>query len=46
MQGSTVGFCMAYLHFSVYPSLTEALQRKWDEAEQLLYDELITEQVC
>ncbi|XP_053936931.1 N-acetylglucosamine-1-phosphotransferase subunit gamma [Cuculus canorus] len=28
----------------VYPTLTEALQRKWDEAEQLLYDELITEQ--
>lgn len=31
--------------FSVYPTLTEALQRKWDEAEQLLYDELITDQV-
>ncbi|NXX95499.1 GNPTG phosphotransferase, partial [Centropus bengalensis] len=28
----------------VYPTLTEALQRKWDEAEQLLYDELITDQ--
>ncbi|XP_068764590.1 N-acetylglucosamine-1-phosphotransferase subunit gamma [Struthio camelus] len=27
----------------VYPTLTEALQRKWDEAEQFLYDELITE---
>ncbi|XP_030339949.1 N-acetylglucosamine-1-phosphotransferase subunit gamma isoform X3 [Strigops habroptila] len=28
----------------VYPTLTEALQKKWDEAEQLLYDELITGQ--
>uniref|UniRef100_A0A452IYS1 Uncharacterized protein n=1 Tax=Gopherus agassizii TaxID=38772 RepID=A0A452IYS1_9SAUR len=28
----------------VYPTLTEALRRKWDEAEQSLYDELITEQ--
>uniref|UniRef100_A0A8C0VQ11 N-acetylglucosamine-1-phosphate transferase subunit gamma n=1 Tax=Cyanistes caeruleus TaxID=156563 RepID=A0A8C0VQ11_CYACU len=28
----------------VYPTLTEALQRKWDEAEQLLYDGLITDQ--
>ncbi|XP_064009993.1 N-acetylglucosamine-1-phosphotransferase subunit gamma isoform X2 [Pogoniulus pusillus] len=28
----------------VYPTLTETLQRKWDEAEQLLYDELITVQ--
>ncbi|XP_010163568.1 N-acetylglucosamine-1-phosphotransferase subunit gamma, partial [Antrostomus carolinensis] len=28
----------------VYPTLTEALQRKWDEAEQLLYDERITDQ--
>ncbi|NXO24164.1 GNPTG phosphotransferase, partial [Cisticola juncidis] len=28
----------------VYPTLTEALQKKWDEAEQLLYDELITDQ--
>ncbi|KAM4697579.1 N-acetylglucosamine-1-phosphotransferase subunit gamma [Rhinophrynus dorsalis] len=28
----------------VYPTLSEALQRKWDEAEQSLYDELITEQ--
>ncbi|KAM6077752.1 N-acetylglucosamine-1-phosphotransferase subunit gamma isoform 1-T1 [Theristicus caerulescens] len=28
----------------VYPTLPEALQRKWDEAEQLLYDELITDQ--
>ncbi|NWX73061.1 GNPTG phosphotransferase, partial [Alca torda] len=28
----------------VYPTLTEALQSKWDEAEQLLYDELITDQ--
>ncbi|XP_015732054.1 N-acetylglucosamine-1-phosphotransferase subunit gamma [Coturnix japonica] len=28
----------------VYPTLTEALQRKWDEAEQSLYDQLITEQ--
>ncbi|XP_070617073.1 N-acetylglucosamine-1-phosphotransferase subunit gamma isoform X1 [Erythrolamprus reginae] len=28
----------------VYPTLPEALQRKWDEVEQLLYDELITEQ--
>lgn len=28
----------------VYPTLPEALQRKWDEVEQLLYDELITKQ--
>ncbi|XP_074866854.1 N-acetylglucosamine-1-phosphotransferase subunit gamma isoform X1 [Carettochelys insculpta] len=28
----------------VYPTLTEVLQRKWDEAEQSLYDDLITEQ--
>ncbi|XP_068555839.1 N-acetylglucosamine-1-phosphotransferase subunit gamma [Anas acuta] len=28
----------------VYPTLTEVLQRKWDEAEQFLYDQLITEQ--
>nr|XP_021147470.1 N-acetylglucosamine-1-phosphotransferase subunit gamma isoform X2 [Columba livia] len=28
----------------VYPTLTEALQKKWDETEQLLYDELITDQ--
>uniref|UniRef100_A0A8C3H6K0 N-acetylglucosamine-1-phosphate transferase subunit gamma n=1 Tax=Chrysemys picta bellii TaxID=8478 RepID=A0A8C3H6K0_CHRPI len=28
----------------VYPTLTEVLRRKWDEAEQSLYDELITEQ--
>ncbi|XP_043349975.1 N-acetylglucosamine-1-phosphotransferase subunit gamma isoform X2 [Dermochelys coriacea] len=28
----------------VYPILPEVLQRKWDEAEQSLYDELITEQ--
>ncbi|KAG8145361.1 putative N-acetylglucosamine-1-phosphotransferase subunit gamma protein [Naja naja] len=28
----------------VYPILPEALQRKWDEVEQLLYDELITKQ--
>lgn len=30
----------------MYPTLPEALQRKWDEVEQLLYDELITKQVC
>ncbi|XP_044308427.1 N-acetylglucosamine-1-phosphotransferase subunit gamma [Varanus komodoensis] len=29
---------------SVYPALPEALQKKWDEVEQLLYDDLITEQ--
>ncbi|XP_075686439.1 N-acetylglucosamine-1-phosphotransferase subunit gamma isoform X2 [Rhinoderma darwinii] len=28
----------------VYPTLREALRRQWDEAEQSLYDELITEQ--
>ncbi|XP_059572630.1 N-acetylglucosamine-1-phosphotransferase subunit gamma [Alligator mississippiensis] len=28
----------------VYPTLPEALRMKWDEAEQSLYDELITEQ--
>ncbi|XP_053131629.1 N-acetylglucosamine-1-phosphotransferase subunit gamma-like [Hemicordylus capensis] len=28
----------------VYPSLPEVLRRKWDEAEQLLYEELITQQ--
>ncbi|XP_074960606.1 N-acetylglucosamine-1-phosphotransferase subunit gamma isoform X3 [Phalacrocorax aristotelis] len=28
----------------VYPTLPEALQTKWDEAEQFLYDELITDQ--
>ncbi|XP_056390929.1 N-acetylglucosamine-1-phosphotransferase subunit gamma [Hyla sarda] len=28
----------------VYPTLGEALRRQWDEAEQSLYDELITEQ--
>ncbi|XP_075421641.1 N-acetylglucosamine-1-phosphotransferase subunit gamma isoform X2 [Ascaphus truei] len=28
----------------VYPALTEALQGQWDQAEQSLYDELITEQ--
>ncbi|XP_075756107.1 N-acetylglucosamine-1-phosphotransferase subunit gamma isoform X1 [Pelodiscus sinensis] len=28
----------------VYPTLTEVLRQKWDEAEQSLYDELITEQ--
>ncbi|XP_043945480.1 N-acetylglucosamine-1-phosphotransferase subunit gamma isoform X2 [Protopterus annectens] len=28
----------------VYPTLSEALQRKWDDAEQALYEELITEQ--
>ncbi|XP_063790628.1 N-acetylglucosamine-1-phosphotransferase subunit gamma isoform X2 [Pseudophryne corroboree] len=28
----------------VYPTLSEALRRRWDEAEQSLYDELITEQ--
>ncbi|XP_069503305.1 N-acetylglucosamine-1-phosphotransferase subunit gamma [Ambystoma mexicanum] len=28
----------------VYPTLTEALQRKWDEAEQAVFDELITVQ--
>ncbi|KAM9305812.1 N-acetylglucosamine-1-phosphotransferase subunit gamma [Gastrophryne carolinensis] len=28
----------------VYPTLKEELRRKWDEAEQSLYDELITEQ--
>uniref|UniRef100_A0A1W7RFH1 Putative N-acetylglucosamine-1-phosphotransferase gamma subunit n=1 Tax=Agkistrodon contortrix contortrix TaxID=8713 RepID=A0A1W7RFH1_AGKCO len=28
----------------VYPTLPEALQRKWDEVEQLLYEELITKQ--
>ncbi|KAM4631547.1 N-acetylglucosamine-1-phosphotransferase subunit gamma [Discoglossus pictus] len=28
----------------VYPTLSEALQGKWDEAEQSLYDGLITEQ--
>uniref|UniRef100_A0A8D0GRX7 N-acetylglucosamine-1-phosphate transferase subunit gamma n=1 Tax=Sphenodon punctatus TaxID=8508 RepID=A0A8D0GRX7_SPHPU len=28
----------------VYPTLTEVLRRKWDEAEQSLYDELITGQ--
>jgi len=41
-----LGFTWFHFHFSVYPTLTEALQRKWDEAEQLLYDELITDQVC
>ncbi|XP_041085451.1 N-acetylglucosamine-1-phosphotransferase subunit gamma isoform X1 [Polyodon spathula] len=28
----------------VYPTLTETLQGEWDEAEQALHDELITEQ--
>ncbi|XP_042294147.1 N-acetylglucosamine-1-phosphotransferase subunit gamma [Sceloporus undulatus] len=28
----------------VYPALSEVLQKKWDAVEQLLYDELITEQ--
>ncbi|XP_053328115.1 N-acetylglucosamine-1-phosphotransferase subunit gamma isoform X2 [Spea bombifrons] len=28
----------------VYPTLAESLQLKWDEVEQLLYDELITQQ--
>uniref|UniRef100_V9L7L4 N-acetylglucosamine-1-phosphotransferase subunit gamma n=1 Tax=Callorhinchus milii TaxID=7868 RepID=V9L7L4_CALMI len=28
----------------VYPTLEEKLQRQWDKAEQLLYDELITHQ--
>uniref|UniRef100_A0A8D0KFI5 N-acetylglucosamine-1-phosphate transferase subunit gamma n=1 Tax=Salvator merianae TaxID=96440 RepID=A0A8D0KFI5_SALMN len=28
----------------VYPSLSESLRRKWDEVEQMLYDELITMQ--
>ncbi|XP_069839994.1 N-acetylglucosamine-1-phosphotransferase subunit gamma [Dendropsophus ebraccatus] len=28
----------------VYPTLTEAFRSQWDEAEQSLYDELITEQ--
>ncbi|XP_068100610.1 N-acetylglucosamine-1-phosphotransferase subunit gamma [Hyperolius riggenbachi] len=28
----------------VYPTLKEDLRRRWDEAEQSLYDELITEQ--
>ncbi|XP_075035704.1 N-acetylglucosamine-1-phosphotransferase subunit gamma [Mixophyes fleayi] len=28
----------------VYPTLNEALRRRWDETEQSLYDELITEQ--
>ena len=29
----------------VYPVLSEGLQKEWDEAEQALYEELITEQV-
>ncbi|CAJ0921155.1 unnamed protein product [Ranitomeya imitator] len=29
----------------VYPTLGETMRRRWDEAEQSLYDELITEQV-
>lgn len=29
----------------MYPSLTEKLQREWDEAEQARYEGLITEQV-
>ncbi|XP_062999403.1 N-acetylglucosamine-1-phosphotransferase subunit gamma [Elgaria multicarinata webbii] len=36
---------VCHLHsLSVYPALPDALQRKWDEVEQLLYDELITNQ--
>lgn len=46
MQDRAVDFTWFDFHFSVYPTLTEALQKKWDEAEQLLYDELITDQVC
>lgn len=29
----------------VYPTLNAELRRRWDEIEQSLYDELITEQV-
>ncbi|KAL4624382.1 N-acetylglucosamine-1-phosphotransferase subunit gamma [Arapaima gigas] len=29
----------------VYPTLSERLQKEWDETEQALYEELITEQV-
>ncbi|XP_053132479.1 N-acetylglucosamine-1-phosphotransferase subunit gamma-like isoform X2 [Hemicordylus capensis] len=36
---------VCHLHsLLVYPSLPEVLRRKWDEAEQLLYEELITQQ--
>lgn len=36
---------LASLGPSVYPTLPEALQRRWDQVEQDLADELITTQV-
>lgn len=35
--------CLFFLQ--VYPTLSEKLQREWDEAEQARYEGLITEQV-
>lgn len=29
----------------MYPTLNEKLQKEWDEAEQVLYEGLVTEQV-
>ena len=36
---------MLFFVFKVYPTLSEKLQKEWDEAEQARYEDLITEQV-
>lgn len=44
--GGEVGDCNVWLLLSVvYPTLSEALQQRWDQVEQDLADELITPQV-
>lgn len=46
--GLILGFlfiCMPFFFLQVYPTLSEKLQREWDEAEQARYEGLITEQV-
>lgn len=35
----------ALFFFKVYPTLSDTLQKEWDEAEQARYEDLITEQV-